>query len=276
MKLRIKENVHSTYEDYDYKGESFYGLNFRGLSDSIETDDYDELCDFAWNSLMKGECVRLYNTDRCDWVRLSPEACDLEVAESIDDFIIWDSKTGNKKSLSVSSIIGYGVNESIRESDSSQNNADIIKRLEYFGFENSGEGEPYYDYFMTWGFHATWNIERNEGYFTWNPPSGNAVDVGKTYTSLDEFLGDVCDYDAYNCDDLIEDGLEKKGFENNEGSEYIITYKSHGCKTTACFDTHHFRGWVSREYDDPDYESEYLDDLYFDELIEECSSDGIL
>lgn len=152
----------------------------------------------------------------------------------------------------------------------------LVERLEDFGFEHSGKGEPYYEYFMTWGFYAIWNTERNEGYFTWKPLSGNSVDIGKTYTSLDEFLGDVYEYDEYNFDELIEEGLKKKGFENNGGSEYVIAYKHPGYITTACIDTYNFKGWIRKEYDGKDYESEYLDDLFFDEFMEECCSDGIL
>ncbi|MCM1226406.1 MAG: hypothetical protein NC320_03145 [Clostridium sp.] len=85
-KFTVKASKNAVYSDYDYKGTSYYGLDYKGVEDSIETDDYSELESFAWEKLMNGCTVKLTNEESGEYVRLSPAMCEGN-AVSIDDFV---------------------------------------------------------------------------------------------------------------------------------------------------------------------------------------------
>lgn len=150
-------------------------------------------------------------------------------------------------------------------------NSDMVNELINFGFEQTDE--PYYDYFLPFGLYATWDVDRNEGYFTWSP-NGNSRDVGKLYRNLDQFLDATYDYSEYNWSELIESGLSAFGFTKSSDNEYSVIHNMGYCTATACINMDTLYGWVSYEYDDPS-ENERLDDLHLDDFIEECGSCGI-
>lgn len=56
-KFTVKASKNAVYSDYDYKATSYYGLDYKGVEDSIETDDYSELESFAWKKAYE----RLYS-----------------------------------------------------------------------------------------------------------------------------------------------------------------------------------------------------------------------
>jgi len=76
-------------EDKKYVGSAYYDAEFRGLADSIETDDWDEFTEWIHDQSMKGSFLDLDNNEEGTYLKLSPERY-IELCGDEDGEIVGD------------------------------------------------------------------------------------------------------------------------------------------------------------------------------------------
>lgn len=96
--------IWSLDEDFEaFEGTVYYGENFSGVADVIETSDYSEIEAWTWNMLQQGLFVEIKNMKSGKSQRLTPEdisenGVDIEIEESLQEEIEVDSlKLANPK-----------------------------------------------------------------------------------------------------------------------------------------------------------------------------------
>ena len=67
-----------------YKVTSYYGLNYSGIEDTLETDDLQEVEDWIWEKCQKGSMIELINTEIGDIKRYSGEKFDENTMDITD------------------------------------------------------------------------------------------------------------------------------------------------------------------------------------------------
>lgn len=82
IKSRSDECVNESYGDTKFEARSYYGRNFSGLEDSLETDDYSELEDWVWEKIGSGVSIEVQNSETGERVRLDSDDYDFESDDS--------------------------------------------------------------------------------------------------------------------------------------------------------------------------------------------------
>ena len=83
--------IWSLDEDFEaFEGTAYYGENFSGVADVIETSDYSEIEAWTWNMLQQGLFVEIKNMKSGKSQRLTPEdinenGVDIEIEESLKE-----------------------------------------------------------------------------------------------------------------------------------------------------------------------------------------------
>lgn len=156
--------------------------------------------------------------------------------------------------------------------------ADFTTDYNRIGFENANGGDFYsdylYDFYMSDGFTATANLERMEGYFTWNSPSGNGFDLSieynlKSETGLNNFLSAIKENEDIDNYKLIGEVLKSNyGFKENR-FKYTKSVRNSDCEFDATWDTDTFSGIIEGiDYSDGDFAQEFDDFITFIEEYE--------
>jgi hypothetical protein len=164
--------------------------------------------------------------------------------------------------------------------ESSYSKDEMIKELEDYGFEQSAPDEPYYDYFCSDGVTATVNLDRMEGYFTWNSPYGNGSDLGDGHNPKDSFdLESPNQFDNFlNRVHEIEEGydnewmdivLQSHGFENVGRFTYEKVFDDRFETIQATYNTERYEGLIVKTPKDSDYDEEILNIDNFVDFMEE-------
>ena len=82
-----------SYGEKKYEVNSYYGLDFNGLEDSLKTADYSEAEDFIWDKLQKGNTVELVDTETGERKRYSSEVQeDGNETIGIEDYLLKEEK----------------------------------------------------------------------------------------------------------------------------------------------------------------------------------------
>lgn len=87
-----------SYGETKYNVSSYYGKNFTGLEDSLNTNNYDEAEAFIWEKVQKGNTVECTDTETGDKKRYSPETHDYgDETVGIEDYLVENKKVKLKK-----------------------------------------------------------------------------------------------------------------------------------------------------------------------------------
>lgn len=105
-----------SYGETKYEVSSYYGKDFKGLEDSLNTNNYDEVETFIWEKLQNGNTVECTDTETGDRKRYSPETHEYgDETFGIEDYIVeskYDYKKVNKAMSGVEKILkqnGYNL-----------------------------------------------------------------------------------------------------------------------------------------------------------------------
>lgn len=78
------EGINESYGDTKFEASSYYGRDYRGLEDDLETDDYSELESWVWEKIGNGGFVEVRNSETGNRVRLDPDKYDRESDDIYD------------------------------------------------------------------------------------------------------------------------------------------------------------------------------------------------
>ena len=134
-----------------YKVSSYYGLNYRGLEDSLETDDYDEARNFVWDKVQKGGAVELVDTETGDRKRFVSKTSEQdETAIDIEDYedTMYSKATENKETIGKN--LTEGLRDIDRESDKWYLNMGMVQSL-------SNMSDEEIEHYATWQEYAEIN-----------------------------------------------------------------------------------------------------------------------
>lgn len=105
-----------SYGETKYEVSSYYGKDFKGLEDSLNTNNYDEVETFIWKKLQNGNTVECIDTETGDRKRYSPETHEYgDETFGIEDYRVeskYDYKKVNKAMSGVEKILkqnGYNL-----------------------------------------------------------------------------------------------------------------------------------------------------------------------
>ena len=105
-----------SYGETKYEVSSYYGKDFKGLEDSLNTNNYDEVETFIWEKLQNGNTVECTDTETGDRKRYSPETHEYgDETFGIEDYIVeskYDYKKVNKAMSGIEKILkqnGYNL-----------------------------------------------------------------------------------------------------------------------------------------------------------------------
>lgn len=105
-----------SYGETKYEVSSYYGKDFKGLEDSLNTNNYDEVETFIWEKLQNGNTVECIDTETGDRKRYSPETHEYgDETFGIEDYMVeskYDYKKVNKAMSGVEKILkqnGYNL-----------------------------------------------------------------------------------------------------------------------------------------------------------------------
>lgn len=91
-----------SYGETKYEVSSYYGKDFKGLEDSLNTDNYDEVETFIWEKLQNGNTVEFIDTETGDRKRYSPETHEYgDETFGIEDYLVENTKTTSNNSVIV-------------------------------------------------------------------------------------------------------------------------------------------------------------------------------